>query len=637
MARLSPDQPMPIQNSTSARRLTLTVLLLLFAIVLVRTAWVSDDAYITFRTSDNLLNGYGMRWNVVERVQAFTHPLWMLLVTAAYGLSGHVYGATLVLSFLLSLVAVWLIGSRARSLPGIVIALTLAVMSKAFVDYSTSGLESPLSHVLLVAFALMASGGAPAPRRVFWLALTAALLTMNRPDLLVLVAPWLAWSAWRLGLRQSLRPLVLGFAPFIAWELFSLTYFGFLVPNTAYAKLNTAIASRELLEQGFYYLLESAASDPVTLLAIGTALLLPLTGRARPSWPMTLGIVLYLIYVVRIGGDFMSGRFLTPAFVLAAWQLAQVEWDDLGHLWVLPAAVVVLLGLSGARPPVLSSQDMSDERRPRVNDAGVTDERLIYYEATGLLRRTRKTIVPEHRRFNEGLAARARGRKIITQSAIGFFGFAAGPEVHVVDLLALSDPLLARLPARRPWNIGHYYRRAPEGYVETLETGQLEILDPGVAAYYKKLQLITQGPIWTRERWKAILFMNLGRYESLIAEYGLSKPRLAELQTPKPAGTPWDAAGNLVLYERGARVELGQSVNGGGLEMSVGGNDDYEVGFWSSGRQVGWTVLRAIPENPGTLVVRRVAVPPGKGVDRVTVRPVAGDHVYSLGHLRLVQ
>ena len=48
----------------------------LFAVVLVRTAWVSDDAYITFRTVDNFLAGYGLRWNVGERVQTLGSRAW---------------------------------------------------------------------------------------------------------------------------------------------------------------------------------------------------------------------------------------------------------------------------------------------------------------------------------------------------------------------------------------------------------------------------------------------------------------------------------------------------------------------------------------------------------------------------------
>jgi hypothetical protein len=33
----------------------------------VRTAWMSDDAYLTLRTVDNWLHGYGLRWNPLER------------------------------------------------------------------------------------------------------------------------------------------------------------------------------------------------------------------------------------------------------------------------------------------------------------------------------------------------------------------------------------------------------------------------------------------------------------------------------------------------------------------------------------------------------------------------------------------
>jgi arabinofuranosyltransferase len=35
----------------------LTALLVLLAVTIARTAWVGDDAYITFRTIDNLLHG----------------------------------------------------------------------------------------------------------------------------------------------------------------------------------------------------------------------------------------------------------------------------------------------------------------------------------------------------------------------------------------------------------------------------------------------------------------------------------------------------------------------------------------------------------------------------------------------------
>ena len=63
------------------------VLLVFYAVILLRTAWLSDDGFITFRTIDNFIHGYGLRWNVAERVQTYTHPLWMLLLIIPHALN----------------------------------------------------------------------------------------------------------------------------------------------------------------------------------------------------------------------------------------------------------------------------------------------------------------------------------------------------------------------------------------------------------------------------------------------------------------------------------------------------------------------------------------------------------------------
>ena len=48
--------------------------------LLLRAGWVTEDAYITLRPVDNWVNGFGLRWNPAERVQGYTHPLWMVLL-----------------------------------------------------------------------------------------------------------------------------------------------------------------------------------------------------------------------------------------------------------------------------------------------------------------------------------------------------------------------------------------------------------------------------------------------------------------------------------------------------------------------------------------------------------------------------
>lgn len=57
-----------------------TAVLIVFGIVLFRTAWICDDAFITMRVVDNLVNGYGPVWSKDEHVQAYTRPLWLFLV-----------------------------------------------------------------------------------------------------------------------------------------------------------------------------------------------------------------------------------------------------------------------------------------------------------------------------------------------------------------------------------------------------------------------------------------------------------------------------------------------------------------------------------------------------------------------------
>src|SRR5262245_39794815 len=47
-----------------------------------RQRWVSEDAFILLRVVQNLLSGQGPVWNIHERVEAYTSPLWVGVLTA---------------------------------------------------------------------------------------------------------------------------------------------------------------------------------------------------------------------------------------------------------------------------------------------------------------------------------------------------------------------------------------------------------------------------------------------------------------------------------------------------------------------------------------------------------------------------
>jgi hypothetical protein len=173
--------------------------------------------------------------------------------------------------------------------------------------------------------------------------------------------------------------------------------------------------------------------------------------------------------------------------------------------------------------------------------------------------------------------------------------------------------------------------------METLQTGTSRFADPGVAAYYEKLRLITRGPLWTGERWRAIVGMNTGRYDGLVAEYGRTRLSLASLQDVKPDGTAGNAPGTVPILERGVLVDLGRVVDRGAIEMSVDRTDEFRVQLLRDGR-VAWTAwLRPLPQREsGGLAARRVRIPPGVAADHVSILPMEGDHTYGLGHLRIV-
>jgi arabinofuranosyltransferase len=406
---------------------------------------------------------------------------------------------------------VWIFVARiATSARAGVLALAVFVFSKAFVEYATSGLENPLTTFLLAAFLWTFWGDAR--NRRLWLWSLGGLMALNRLDLALLVVPVLATDAFRSPWRATLRAAATGLWPLAAWEAFSVIYYGFPFPNTAYAKLQTGVGAAELLAQGLLYLLDSIAADPVTLLVTLGGVAMAIQERRRGDWPVILGIVLYLVYVVRIGGDFMSGRFLVAPLFCATALLCRRDWDARAAALAPFVAVLVLLGVfATVRPPVTSTKETfvtTDEAGMGVG--AVADERAYYYRYTGLLRWTREVPLPHEGLMVDAAKAIRGSSEVLATRNIGFFGYFAGPTVHIVDMMALSDPLLARLPAIRPWRIGHFERTVPGGYLESIRSGTNQIADLRIAATYEQIKLVTQGPVWSRRRWRAIRRLNLG-------------------------------------------------------------------------------------------------------------------------------
>ena len=466
------------QSPSTLRRVLGAIAALVYLAVLLRTAWIADDAAITLRTVLNVTHGFGLTFNIAERVQTFTHPLWLGLLTAGYFVAGNVFVATFVAAIALlgrSLLARGHPrgiadpggprGRRAALLPGVRRLLDIRPREPAG-ERAARRVYRPLPerHV----------------DRRRWLAGLwglGALEYLTRPDLVLLVLPMLLLASWRVR-----RPLVVaaavlvGTLPAVAWTVFSIVYYGFPFPNTAYAKLAMGIDAAELRTQGLLYLFDSIDRDPITLTTIAFAVVIAVAQGRALARALAAGIVVYLVYVVSIGGDFMAGRFLAVPLFAAVLLLGRLASGPKA-LWVPSAAVLALVGTAGVHLPLWSNSHFGDAA-PK--PSGIVDERAVFFRDRSLLLAKRGT-------FREpDWPSSPRGRGPIgvlnTCGLMGAGGLEFGPYIHLLDECALADPLLARLPAvfNPEWRTGHYRRMVPGGYKESLESSSNLIQDPGL-------------------------------------------------------------------------------------------------------------------------------------------------------------
>jgi arabinofuranosyltransferase len=428
----------------------------------------------------------------------------------------------MLLSILLTLGTAWLLVFKiARSLSGALLGLTVLTFSASFVDFSTSGLENPLTHLILATFFVVYyNQAADKLRSVFFLSLVTALAVLNRMDVVLVLLPCLASV---LITRRSLKVFLaagVAFVPFLLWELFSLLYYGFVFPNSAYSKLWTTGHETLTVGGGINYLLAVCRAEPLMFVALVCGGAIPFLQKEKRDFPVVAGMVAYVAYVVKIGGDFMGGRFLAAPLLCAAVLLSRSLIASRAIPATAMIAAAMLLGLCSPCCPVKSGGDYGAGPL-----AWRWDERARYYPTTGLFRRNSLQTAPDPDQpwVAKGRELSQAGPRVELLLNIGFAGFFAGPKAHIVDTYGLSDVFIARLPVALYGGPGHYHRRIPFGYLETLAGGRNVIEDDNLAAYYAKLAIITRGTIFSRERFAEIVRVNLGRYDHLADNPGASR------------------------------------------------------------------------------------------------------------------
>ncbi len=365
------------------------LVLVVYADLAWRRRWMSDDGLIVLRTVRQILAGNGPVFNIGERVETNTSPLW----TGVLSVFGLVPGVPLewisVLAGLVCAVAglfFGLDGARRLYQPlafhGLAPAGALVVCAlPPFRDFATSGLETGLITLWLGGtwWLLVRRASTMDELRTWPVAVVAGLGPLVRPDLALFsgVALVALLLLLRPGRRCALGLLAVAAVLPLAYQVFRMGYYGLLTPNTALVKE----AGEAEWVRGWGYLVDLVQPYWLWLpLLILAAAVFAVTQSSTVDKTFVVlsvvplaGALLLALYVVRVGGDFMHGRMLLPALFCALLPVLALPVTRVTTALLILVGIWAFVAVGSLRPPYSAE--------PRA--VGITDERSFWSRSTG--------------------------------------------------------------------------------------------------------------------------------------------------------------------------------------------------------------------------------------------------------------
>ncbi len=414
-------------------------------------AGLVDDSFIFLRYAENFASGQGPVFNPGERVEGYSSPLWMMLLTivTACGLDPVAASGTISGMIGLSLPIIILVALGRKNVNHFVAALVAAAFlathaSNAF--WSWTGMDTALFSCLsLFTLVLVVQRPAQTPGRAALAGLLFSLSALARPEALAFLPVYILYlvAASSGTTRQRLRiaagflaPMALVAGSFVIRKI----YYGAWLPNTYYAKAD--VERMVLLSSGAKYLLDFLAANIIPIVLFAALLTLAMVRRetSRAAWLLLAALVLTAIVItVSLGGDhFPLHRFLLPTLVFIAYGLGRgfselTQWFPklTGFRIAIPAGVVItLLGVSNTR----LVQQSAPDTHAQVVMAERWSEVGIWFHDNAMPEATMASIV------------------------VGAIPYFSGLEC--IDLLGLTDATISRAGAvYREGAIGHqrYY------------------------------------------------------------------------------------------------------------------------------------------------------------------------------------
>ena len=422
----------------SLGRLVLVGLILFFGLLVWwLTLFPNDDAAISWRYARNLIDGHGLVYNASERVEGYSNFAWTL--ATAFGLLFIAPDAILYWTIFLSIVcgagALLVLYRHTRRELGEqwwLLPTALLASCTAMAYWGASGLES-------VAVVFIQTGVWAMTCRVekendrtalLWLlaALVASILIRADGFLIPLLA--VVYLAVKGRFRQAkycFAVVLLTIGIYFSWRH---AYYGWWLPNTAYAKVTGLLSDRLANAWGMFtgILMSTGIFIPIAALLAETLRSGMTAIKEKSLKPIPFHVVVFLAwmgYYFYVGGDIYYERFLLLLFPLGFFTLARLLKDISGGVakdrFVLVAVGITLLILSFA--PVGRYQFMKACSWNKWDETG------------------------------KFIAAEYPGAKIAVDAA-GLIAY-NNPDSFVIDIYGLNDEHIGHLPYKGEFLIGH--------------------------------------------------------------------------------------------------------------------------------------------------------------------------------------
>ncbi len=337
----------PKQSVTPYLLLAMVIAFILGASSLQYTR--TDDEYITFRVTDNLVSGKGLAYNPGEKYEAITNVGWSLILSLLPLVGFSLELGARWLSLIAAVLCLWGVSRLAENLGGKkagIVAPFLMLFIPFFHYWSTSGLET-MAFCALCAWSMAL---ATEPHRFPSFAIVAGISAWIRPE-----APLIFIACFLLMLLSvdknkrsgsSVKALIV-FLLFIG-SLFIFRYavYGTLQAPTAGSKIPMDISN---LQDGLSVFTTSLTSNPI--LFVGLLVCLPLL-RVKRILVVFLLSLCGIGYYLWLGFDTMRHERLLAPFIpgliallavgLASWSL--VSRSNL-QSYIKRVSVALLAGL----------------------------------------------------------------------------------------------------------------------------------------------------------------------------------------------------------------------------------------------------------------------------------------------------